>query len=467
MVGAKERRNHSMQSTFSASLGKSHARKFIFGGVLVAALTAAGLTQVPSTPVANSAIVSTNTKDIGNLKKEKQQQIEYFLVNDGLKKVNILFLTTVDDIGRWKEALGRYFAEKSSHTVNITVSSPKGGEEGLNGEKLLYYNVVMEKVAKNATENAVMPNTAPATSNPVAVLPVPVPVQPQVKPEIKPEAAKTEEKKREVKAEIGSMAGIKPEVKVEMKTEIKAEPIIKETKKEEPKIAGAEEKKEPIASAPISIPIPKGMQRIYVGQSIVENKCAIDLKTLSVPYGDVSAKASLVILDGISEQEATLEIAGNETKKTMVGSNTVTVISSNLVAGLTPLDSYADLKIIVEETRAEETKPIVIPAVIPEMKVVERSPQYDSLYNVYCSTFDKIHLEENDETTGTIVTMLDAGLNNPASFKDPENVRLIVDMIRSRENSWKNDGWDGKWSTVKLRTLMLDLEYKVFNGVSQ
>jgi hypothetical protein len=494
MVGVKERGNN-IQSTFSASHSKSRIGTFIFGGVLVAALATAGFAQAPSTPSApsaNSAIISTsstNTKEVSNLKREKQQQIEYFLVNEGLNKVNILFLTTVDDIGRWKEALDKYFAERSSHTINITVSSPKGREEGLNGEKLIYYNVTMEKVAKKATENAAISVILPTALNPVGIAippitippianPVPIPAQPQVKPgtkaEPKPEVkteTKTETKsetkpvmktevkpetKPEIKLETKLVAKpeAKPEAKIEVKPEakpvekkpeekvkivpikaepiktepiktapikteqVKIEPIIKEVKvssetakKEEPKMASIGEKKD--SKSPASAPIPNGMQRVHVGHGIVENKCAIDLKTLSVPYGKVPAKASLKVLDGISEQEASIEIVGGETKEIKVGSKIITITSSNVVAGLTPLDSYADLKVAVGEAKAEEKK---APA------------QYELTYGEVAARFDSIYRDnyKKDNSYEIFKVLADFMRKNPS--KEPEIMNVIIEV---------------------------------------
>lgn len=153
IVGAKERRNHSMQFTSSASLGKNRLRKFVFGAMLLTALTAFGFAQVPSTPTAKPAVAlisSASTKDVSNLNEKKQQQIEYFLINGSISKIGMPFLSTPKEILQWKQALEEYFAKNSSYAAVVKVGPPGERVEGLNGENLIRYMVYIEKIENAA-----------------------------------------------------------------------------------------------------------------------------------------------------------------------------------------------------------------------------------------------------------------------------------------------------------------------------
>ncbi|MEM2974029.1 MAG: hypothetical protein QW112_00150, partial [Candidatus Micrarchaeia archaeon] len=91
--------------------------------------------------------------------------------------------------------------------------------------------------------------------------------------------------------------------------------------------------------------------RLYVGQNVSTAKYMLKLETVSVPYGSVASTASIKIFDATTGAYTgqTVSISAGETKDVTIGSDTLSIHVYEVLAGLTPLDSWARVAVYAQE----------------------------------------------------------------------------------------------------------------------
>ena len=92
-------------------------------------------------------------------------------------------------------------------------------------------------------------------------------------------------------------------------------------------------------------------QRLYVGANASTAKYNLKLETVSVPYGTVASTASIKIYDvatGVYTGQ-TASVSAGETKDVTIGSDTLSIHVYEVLAGLTPLDSWARVAVYTQE----------------------------------------------------------------------------------------------------------------------
>jgi hypothetical protein len=92
-------------------------------------------------------------------------------------------------------------------------------------------------------------------------------------------------------------------------------------------------------------------QRLYVGQNVSTAKYVLKLETVSIPYGTVAATASIKIFDAATGAYTgqTASVSAAETKDVTIGSDTLSIHVYEVLAGLTPLDSWARTAVYTQE----------------------------------------------------------------------------------------------------------------------
>ena len=92
-------------------------------------------------------------------------------------------------------------------------------------------------------------------------------------------------------------------------------------------------------------------QRLYVGQNVSTAKYNLKLETVSVPYGSTPATASIKIFDAATGAYTgqTVSVGAATTKDVTIGSDTLSIHVYEVLAGLTPLDSWARVAMYSQE----------------------------------------------------------------------------------------------------------------------
>ncbi|MEM2974200.1 MAG: hypothetical protein QW112_01055 [Candidatus Micrarchaeia archaeon] len=138
-----------------------------------------------------------------------------------------------------------------------------------------------------------------------------------------------------------------------------------------------------------------GFSRICTGQGIAEQEYFMKLDAISIPYNGSKSRAKFSIFDRHAQKKAEIEIGANETKTLRVGSDCITVRSSRIVAGLTPFDSFVEIKVSVTKDVSEvKTEPIVKPKA-PEKIGVEPKAEKEERLKV-----EKSEVAEKNEMKG-------------------------------------------------------------------
>ena len=92
-------------------------------------------------------------------------------------------------------------------------------------------------------------------------------------------------------------------------------------------------------------------QRLYVGQNVSTAKYLMKLETVSLPYGTVASTASIKVFDAVTGAYTgqTVSVSSGETKDVTIGSDTLSLHVYEVLAGLTPLDSWARVAVYTQE----------------------------------------------------------------------------------------------------------------------
>jgi hypothetical protein len=88
--------------------------------------------------------------------------------------------------------------------------------------------------------------------------------------------------------------------------------------------------------------------KVYVGETITKEGYTAKLEPMSIPYEGIASKANIQISDPSDTIVDTVSLGIGESKEIKVGVDTVVVSVYDVRPSITPLDSWADIDLILK-----------------------------------------------------------------------------------------------------------------------